>query len=182
MADCKGCSSSKIDSYTLPKYEDKLLGLPFPAILIDAVIEEKCRECGKIIGHTIPNLEGLIAAAAVGRALCPLKLRGADISFLRKALDWKAKELAEYLGHSPEHISKCENSKRTLSASDERAIRLFVCVYFKDEAPLISWEPEELRSMKLQPVIDVETPIEFRFSLVKIETTNNEEGKWQKAA
>ena len=45
----------------------------------------------------IPDVEGLIAAAAVTRVKNPLKLNGEEIRFLRRALDCKAKDLAVVL-------------------------------------------------------------------------------------
>ncbi|MGI9405478.1 MAG: hypothetical protein ACR2O4_03830, partial [Hyphomicrobiaceae bacterium] len=158
------------------------LGLSFSVVLVGAARKESCGVCGRLLGYGIRNLPGLRDAAAVTRALHPLRLSGEDIRFLRKALKWKAIELADWLDVTPEHLSRCENNKEPLSAKFERFLRLTVCTSLGDPSLLKRWALDELRNMKLEAVVDP-SDLEFRFHLVshdEIEARLKEELKEEK--
>jgi len=71
-------------------------------VLVDAVEEEKCADCGSVEALSIPKLGEMLAAAAVLRATMPPKLRGPEVKALRKALGMNARVLAqEHAGRDP---------------------------------------------------------------------------------
>jgi transcriptional regulator with XRE-family HTH domain len=52
-----------------------------------------------------------------------------DLRALRKLHGLKGYEVAEILGYTPEHISRCENGKRRLSAVAMRTLRHALAEY-----------------------------------------------------
>ena len=66
-------------------------------------------------------MEGLRAAMAVTRVNDPLKLNGREIRFLRKALGYTGKELAEKMQVTAESVSRWENDKELMRPMGERA-------------------------------------------------------------
>lgn len=111
----------------LPEYVAGHLGAPFNVVLINSVKETK-NEQGKVIKTTIPNPRGLLRQVAVTRLAHPRKLNGKDIKFIRKALAVKAKDLADMISVSPEHISRCEADKTLLAPGTEKFLRMTLLI------------------------------------------------------
>jgi DNA-binding transcriptional regulator YiaG len=128
MTRCAICGGADAIVRVVPSYEANLLGAPFSVVLESSVREETCASCGNKVATVIPDLEGLLQAVAVTRALVPRKLNGGEIKFLRSAMGWKAKHLARHLELGAEHLSRCENGSKTLSPLAEKWFRLFVIV------------------------------------------------------
>ena len=120
-------------------------------LLLDAVSEEVCKECGEV-SHSIANPKGLIAAAAVYRSTIDVKLNSAEIKFMRKAMGKSSKDLAAALGVTVETMSRWENNKATIGQEFEKLLRLNVIVELKDRAPLIVVSPESILQMKINPM------------------------------
>ncbi len=150
MKPCQNCGSRTIRNETLPEWHDDLMGVEI--CVLDAIIQQRCAQCGQSRGITIPNLPGLIAAVAVVRAINPVKLGGAEVKFLRRALSWKAKELAEKLNITPEHLSRVENEAKVLSEQPEKYLRLLVCNLLGELAPAVRWDAREFVDTPLQPL------------------------------
>jgi len=112
------------NSVTLPEYHADI-GAPFQVILIDAV-RQKISPSGEILETYIPNMSGLLKEVAVARALIPRKFSAEEIRFVRKAVNLKSSELAALLGVSSEHLSRCENRERVLSAPAEKLLRVII--------------------------------------------------------
>lgn len=107
----------------LPEYALDNLGISFQVILVDSAQ----RIQGEMGSETyIPDYQGLIKQIALTRAAHPLKLKGGDIRFLRKTLGLKAKDLAEKLDLTPEHLSRCESGDKILSPNSEKVLRSLV--------------------------------------------------------
>ncbi len=102
------------------------LGAPFGIILRNAVKQEVCPSTKKVLATYIPNQTDLLKEVALTRALCDRKLSGLELKFLRKAIGLKAVALAELLGISAEHLSRCENGERVLSNSAEKLFRVII--------------------------------------------------------
>lgn len=111
-------------SKVLSKYQPNI-GAPFKVVLIDSVVQE-ISSSGEIIQTIIPNLDGLLKEVAFARSLYPRKFSPADLKFVRKAIGLKAVDLADLLGVSPEHISRCEKGDRVLSVAAEKLFRVIV--------------------------------------------------------
>lgn len=100
-------------------------GAPFKIILINSV-QQKINLDGDVVETIIPNVDGLLKEVAFERALDPRKFSPEDIKFVRKAVGLKALDLAELLGVSAEHISRCEKGDRILSVAAEKLLRVIV--------------------------------------------------------
>lgn len=109
---------------TLKTFEPDI-GAPFKVILVESV-EQKLNSDGEVIETIIPNLDGLLKEIAFERSLDRRKFSPADIKFVRKAVGLKAVDLAELLGVSPEHVSRCEKGDRVLSVAAEKLLRVIV--------------------------------------------------------
>ncbi len=55
-------------THTMDRYEEKLIGLPYPVVLLGSAEEVTHPTTGKVLGVAIPDAEEM--AAAVGLALC----------------------------------------------------------------------------------------------------------------
>jgi len=111
---------------TIPEYQATELGVPFNVVLLNSVkqrIDAKTGEVGQVI---IPNLRGLIKCIAITRILEPRKLSGSEIRFVRKAFKLPSKHVAEMIGVTPEHLSRCESEERLLSAGAEKCLRVSI--------------------------------------------------------
>lgn len=112
-------------SVVLPEYVAENLGAPFKVILVNSV-EQITNETGAVEQIKIPNLRGLLKQIAATRVLVNRKLSGKDIKFIRKALPVKASTLAEKIGVTPEHFSRCESGDRALSSGTEKCLRIAI--------------------------------------------------------
>lgn len=107
----------------LPEYAVDNLGASFKVILVNSA---KCITGDGRNEIFIPDYQGLIKKIAQTRAAHPMKLKGQDIRFLRKTLGLKAKELADKLDISAEHLSRCESGDKILSPNSEKVLRSLV--------------------------------------------------------
>ena len=157
---CSKCGH-EIDQMTpVPRYEYTQLGVP--VILMNAVREARCEICGTIESTLIPNLNGLIASAAVQRVSIPIRLNGEEIRFLRKALNQSGMELAETLGVRNELISRCENDVEPMGPHLERNFRSLVYLRLR-RYTLIKADLEGLLTMHFREVKRVGTvPLALR--------------------
>lgn len=101
------------------------LGTSFDVVLMGAVRQMISPE-GDILETRIPNMSGLLKEVALSRSLCTRKFASGDIKFVRKAFGLKALELADLLGISAEHLSRCENGDRVLSIAAEKLLRIII--------------------------------------------------------
>ncbi|HEY9092427.1 helix-turn-helix transcriptional regulator [Parasphingorhabdus sp.] len=111
----------------LPEYEADSLGAPFTVILKNSV-RQKLDDEGEVEKTIIPNPKGLLHQVAITRLIHPQKFSGEDIKFIRKSLRIKAKELAEMISVTPEHLSRCETNDRVLSPGLEKCMRLSIII------------------------------------------------------
>ena len=127
--------------------------------IVDCVEKTVCDACGEEV-ITIPDVNGLIAAAAVVRAMSPVKLNGAEVRFLRKAIGMGAKQLASKLGVRAETVSRWENDpKMRISDEGEKLLRIMVGNHLKglfegkeDVAPGVDYNEEAVFDMEINPL------------------------------
>lgn len=155
----------------LDTYEENLLGIP--VIIKDAVIYEVDAAGDEI--HTIPDMEKLISAAAMARALLPIKLNGSEIRFLRKALEMPARELAENMDVAPETVSRWENDGQTMGGFSEKGLRQLVCALLHKKAPAIDYDPEMIARMKIRVIRDPNMRLELRRITLKSDGAKSRE-------
>jgi putative zinc finger/helix-turn-helix YgiT family protein len=162
---CPTCGGP-LSTRTLPTYQDdRRLGLP-GVIIEDAVQEHRCARCGES-GTAFENLGGLLAAAGLIRILKPAKLRGPEIRFLRKQLDWTQPVMAERLGVREEAVSRWENGHEIMATSTEKYFRTVVGRHLteSERAPLVEFDPRVIEEMRLRAVTD--RPVTIRLRLVR---------------
>src|SRR4051794_24360932 len=104
MLRCGECGGPMVEE-RLAEYEDSSFGIPIR--ILDSVVRSYCPNCGEE-AITIPNSDRLVAAAAVTRALIPIKFTGGEIRFLRKALRMTQEEFAKQMDVQPETVSRWE--------------------------------------------------------------------------
>jgi transcriptional regulator with XRE-family HTH domain len=161
-----GLSSGAVlfTDHVLEEFEVDTLGLPFPVTVKNAVIERRDAATGEVIGHAIPDLDGLVAAVAMARALTPLALRGAELRFMRKAIGMKSKDFAEAVGLTASSYSRYENDNDQMGSFVEQIVRELVCEELKGRAPAIDYSPRMIIGMTILR----EWPEEPRFVLDRV--------------
>jgi transcriptional regulator with XRE-family HTH domain len=139
-----------VSAKVVPRFNaSDILGTPFAVFLHDAVEEKICNKCEDVVGHIVPNPQGLNSVVAVLRATEPTKLTGKDIRFLRKSLCKKAKEVADVLALTPEQFSRFENDKQPISPVYERLLRAVVCLGHIDTAKELEVDVKSLLSLRI---------------------------------
>jgi putative zinc finger/helix-turn-helix YgiT family protein len=140
--ECGGPVSMRI----LPRYKDLQIGVAVD--LVNTVEETTCKNCGEQ-EVSFPDFNGLLAAIAVARVKTPVKLKGEEIRFLRKALELTAKELATHLGMRDETISRWENNKENISPPAEKLLRVLVANTLANQTPGIPVSEMEILHMPI---------------------------------
>lgn len=182
MVKCPHCGGQGISEHIVSAYESNGLGTPFRVVLHHAVKAETCAKCGNVLGTYIPDLNGLLYAVTFSRALDSRKLVGEDVRFIRKAMGWKAKDLAKHLGISAEYLSRCENGQKMMSEGIEKLFRLYVLLKTPDTAALKELNLSELFELiKINVMWDVTNTLVFHFVRRRIEEPVPEgTEKWRK--
>jgi transcriptional regulator with XRE-family HTH domain len=134
----------------LERYEDNLMGLPYPVAVIGSA-EEVTDANGKVLGVAVPNAEG--AAAAVALALCfmPVQLLGAEVRFIRRVLGMTGQQFAETLGMDPATLSRWEHDKQPVGEWAHKAVRWAAVLLLQKGAPGSHFRQEDIVKLKLQP-------------------------------
>ena len=101
-------------------YEFNECGLP---IVLLGISQFVCDECGETYA-SIPNMAKL--HRVIGKIICIERkalMQAAEIKFLRKNLQLKSKELAQWLGVTPSTVSRWENEKAEIGEAQDRLLR-----------------------------------------------------------
>lgn len=159
------CQNHEIKETVIERYDvaTELMGIAGVS-LHNAVVEARCAHCGQLQSILIPNLQGLIAAVAVARALMPLKIRGQEIRFLREALDVTAVDLATTVEVLPTQISRWENEAEPISPRSEKLLRLYV-VDKLAKYTAIKVNRNAIWLMKIRAWHSIQEPLEMNFWL-----------------
>jgi len=115
----------------------------------DAAIERQ-DENGEITIE-LPKLRELLAAAAVMRCLMPMRLRGAEMKAMRKAMKMTLSDLAKKLDDrtAPETVSRWESEAQPMGGYVEKLLRLLVCETLKEEAPGIEYNASLIANLRV---------------------------------
>ena len=163
MTLCSECGRTISHERLLPRYEPPRLGLA-GVVLLNAVLEERCDCCESVESVTIPNLQGMIAAASVCRILDPTKLRGSEIRFLRKALEKTGSELGEILNIRKETVSRWENDQEPIGPHLEKLLRLLVGDQLGPRSA-VRYESKQVLFMKIRPWRSLSEPVHIELVL-----------------
>ena len=101
-------------------YEYKECGLP---IILMGILQFECKDCGETYA-SLPAMEKL--HRVIGEIICKEQkalLQPAEITFLRKNMQLKSKELAQWLGVTASTFSRWENGKKEIGESRDRLLR-----------------------------------------------------------
>jgi DNA-binding transcriptional regulator YiaG len=153
----------------IPRYMELATGIPL--VLIESAFRDS--QDGEA-GMVVPDPEGLEAAAAVARITEPLKLRGSEIRFLRRALRMKAIDLAKFLDVRPETFSRWEHEREPISTNAERILRLRVLHTLRARARFVRANDDEILEMKFISVRDCLEPIALMFQRLPAATENGD--------
>lgn len=153
----------------LDRYEERLMGLPYPVVLLDAVEEITHPKTGEILGVAIPEAEELAAAVAVALCFMPVRLIGAEVRFIRRVLGMTGLELAAAVEMDPATLSRWEHGKQDVGGWADKAVRMVAVLRLQDHALGSNFRPEEIVTLRFTgrregsyPVIKVRRiPSEF---------------------
>ena len=126
----------------------RALAFRVPIILTESAEEELDAE-GNRVGISIPEMEALVAAVAVTRALIPVQLSGAEVRFIRKAIGLSAKDFSGGLDIDPATYSRWENDKHQVGAWADKQVRMAVIIKLADRVPHLSVDRQSIVEMRI---------------------------------
>ena len=91
--------------------------------LVDVPVWECGNEHQEVEIPKAEQLHGLLVNALISK---PAALAGPEIRFLRKELGMSGRAFASHLGMTPEHLSRLETGRRTVSPTTSLLVRLAV--------------------------------------------------------
>lgn len=141
--------SGRSNTRVVEEFNADMLGAPFKVVLRNSV-EVSYDKSGEVTDYHIPDMDGLLRALVLERVVHERKLSGPDIRFMRKALSIQAKDLAQKIAVSAEHLSRCENKALPISPASEKLLRLFL---FKTAIKLACFKSDE-KKQKLEQALD----------------------------
>jgi putative zinc finger/helix-turn-helix YgiT family protein len=143
---CGKCKNGVMERSVKPEHVEDLGGLVVK--VLNAVVVQRCSACSdEMIG--IPDIQGLVRAAAMVRAQSPERLTGKEVRFIRRALDMKQKDFAAAMDLSAEHVSRWENDHNGLGGAGEKLVRHNVCALLS--AGSCEYDPKAIASMVFVP-------------------------------
>lgn len=97
----------------------------------------------------LPKLRELLASAAIVRCLMPIRLRGAEVKAMRKAMKMTLADLARKLDTrtAPETVSRWESETQPMGGYVEKLLRLVVCETLKGDAPGIEYNASVIANL-----------------------------------
>ena len=138
-------------THVLDRYEEKLMGLPYPVVLLDAAEEITHPKTGKVLGVSIPNAEELAAAVALALCFMPVRLTGAEVRFIRRVMGMTGQELAAAVEMDPATLSRWEHDKQTVGAWADKTVRMAAVLRLQDRAPGSRLVPEDIVGLHFMP-------------------------------
>jgi DNA-binding transcriptional regulator YiaG len=99
----------------------------------------------------IPNMRGLLAAAAIQRCITPIRLRGSEIRAMRKILKLTLAAMAEQMDAktAPETLSRWESEAQPMGGFAEKVFRLLVCEALHEEAPAVDYDGSKIAKLRV---------------------------------
>jgi putative zinc finger/helix-turn-helix YgiT family protein len=178
MRRCTKCQNGLMERMVKPEHVEDLGGIVVK--VLNAVVVQRCSSCGdELIG--IPDMQGLARAAAMVRALNPVRLGGKEVRFIRRALDMTQKEFAEKMDLSHEHVSRWENDHNGVGGMSEKLMRHNVCALLQIEG-VYDYDPKSIANMHFRSAPDGGLP---PIEMVRVRVphrADGEESAWSEAA
>lgn len=148
MRTCTECGGERWSERLVPEFVENLGGIE--VLIKNAVREITCDACGEQ-EIEIPDLNGLVRSVAVWRAMEPKQLSGAEVRFMRRALDMTQKEFAAAADVAPETVSRWESGVKGHGSMAEKLIRYFVCAVLHELVPAVPFDPKAIALMRFVP-------------------------------
>ena len=142
-AKCKGLMEKSIR----PEHTEDLGGVVVK--VLNAVQVLRCNKCRTEM-VAIPDMDGLARAAAISRALNPVRLGGREVKFIRRVLDKTQAEFAKVMDLAPETVSRWENDVRGVGGACEKLVRHNVCALLHKETRGRPYDPAAITHMELK--------------------------------
>jgi DNA-binding transcriptional regulator YiaG len=159
---------------TLPEHTEDLGGVVVK--VLNAVKVFRCANCEEEM-TAIPDMQGLVKATAISRALDPARLAGREVKFLRRVLDKTQSEFAKAMELAPETVSRWENDARGVGGACEKLVRHNVCALLYKETQGRRYDPEVIANMVFTD--GTPEPIE----MIRVRINNGEHAAaWNEAA
>src|SRR5665213_631330 len=138
-------------THVLDRYEEKLMGLPYPVVLLNAAEEITHPKTGKVLGVAVPDAEELAAAVALALCFMPTRLSGAEVRFIRRVMGMTGQELPAAVEMDPATLSRWEHGKQEVGGWADKAVRMAAVLRLQDRAPASSLRPEDIVSLHFAP-------------------------------
>lgn len=133
----------------IERYEENLMGLPYPIVLLDAAEEVTDPVSGEVLGVAVPHAEELAAAVALALCFMPVRLSGPEVRFIRRVLGMTGQDLAAAVEMNAATLSRWENDKQEVGGWADKAIRMAAVLRLQDRAPGSSFHPEDMVTIRL---------------------------------
>ena len=141
---CRKCKEL-MEKSVLAEHTEDLGGVVVK--LLNAVQVMRCATCDtKMVA--IPDMDGLARAAAISRALIPVRLAGRELKFMRRALDMSQKEFAEAMELTPETVCRWENDVRGVGGMNEKLVRHNICALLYKHTKGRPYDPAVIANMR----------------------------------
>lgn len=144
---CKVCNKGQLERTILQEHTEDLGGVT--ATILNAVYEIKCNHCGDT-QRGIPDMQGLVRAVAIARALDPARLKGREVRFFRRALDMTQQQFAKTMDLAPETVSRWENDVPGTGAASEKLARHNICGFLYKDVPALNYDSGIIARMAIK--------------------------------
>jgi DNA-binding transcriptional regulator YiaG len=138
---CKGLMEKSVR----PEHVEDLGGVVVK--ILNAVQVFHCGTCHSEM-VAIPDMDGLAYATVISRALNPVRLRGPEVKFVRRALDMTQVEFASAMDLTPETVSRWETNARGVGGACEKLTRHNACALLSKIARGRPYDPEVIAKME----------------------------------
>lgn len=130
MNQVHNCRNARVEKLATPEEPFHFTDSGLSNVFLVGIKYYVC-ECGSTVAE-IPAIKQLMQLIARDIVTSPLDLTGSEIRFLRKRLGKKASEYCQYLGFTPETLSRIENGKQEISIQSQKLARLSYCAFSED--------------------------------------------------
>jgi DNA-binding transcriptional regulator YiaG len=141
----------------LERYEENLLGLPYPVVLVNAAEEMVDPDDGEVL-VAVPDAEELATSVALALCFMPVRLTGPEVRFIRRVLGMTGQELAAAVEIDSATLSRWEHGKQDVGAWADKAVRMAAVLRLQDHAPGSSLRPEDVVTLKLYGRVEGSNP------------------------
>jgi DNA-binding transcriptional regulator YiaG len=150
--------------------------------VLSAVQVLRCPTCASEM-VAIPDMDGLARAAAIARALNPVRLAGHEVKFMRRVLDMNQAEFAKAMElTAAETVSRWENDARGVGGACEKLVRHNVCALLYKEARGTPYDPAVIALMEFASLPEGSRIPPIEMVRVRMHHDSRQADSWGEAA